>query len=117
MQITKRTNILAVVLIAVIGWAIPKIHESSNQVVTFEEAKQVWDGSDINGNGLTYQEVVDIVGDEGIICEEESPPSRDTVNSTCYAWINPDQKGWMKADFVEGHLVYVRIDSALIPGV
>ena len=114
---SKRITILIITLTLVLGWAIAHTVKSSKQIITFEEAKRVWDGASLEDTGLTYQEVVEIIGTEGTPHQDDTETTRfrENVNSDCFIWENPDNMGWMKADFIEGRLRYVRINTALVP--
>lgn len=110
MNITKRTVFLAAVLIVVVTWASIRIYQRPNLVITFDEAKLMWDGVASDGSGFTYVQVVDLVGAEGVLLVDSEPvETSDTAFiPTSYRWDNPEGFGWVIAEFEDDHLVRVK---------
>ena len=113
MKFTSRTYVLAALLVATCTWAIGYTVSRPTIIVTFDEARQIWDGASGEGTGYTYGEVVSVIGSEGLpnssIDNQQNPEG-----SLSYRWDNPPGHGWLIADFENDHLISVRIDPNLV---
>ena len=106
----KRNRIALYTFIALVSGIVINWLSGPAMVVTYAEAKEVWMGSNIDGTVFTYNQVVEIVGEEGEFISTSSKAS-----PVSYRWDNPEGYGFMTANFIDDSLATVQVHIDLFP--